>query len=105
MESLLTVQELSKLLKMKPSTLYAWAAQGKIPHFRIYGTLRFKKHAIEEWLRTWEHCLATCRGPSFLKNQDSDHQTKIIAEIRGKSYNFPQGNPGHGHRKEGNHGL
>ncbi|HBH78644.1 MAG TPA: DNA-binding protein, partial [Nitrospira sp.] len=37
---LLTVQELAQLLHIKAATLYAWAAQGKIPSLKLHGLLR-----------------------------------------------------------------
>jgi excisionase family DNA binding protein len=47
---LLTIKQLSVWLNIKPCTLYAWAAQGKIPCRKIYGLVRFEKSAIEKWL-------------------------------------------------------
>ena len=34
---LLTIKDLAEQLQIKPSTLYAWASQGKIPCVRIHG--------------------------------------------------------------------
>jgi excisionase family DNA binding protein len=53
MTNLLTVKQVSEWLNMKPSTLYLWASQGKIPCRKIYGLVRFEKHAIEEWLASF----------------------------------------------------
>ena len=50
MNALLTIRELSTSLAMKPSTLYAWAAQGRIPCVRIHGLIRFRPEEIEGWL-------------------------------------------------------
>ena len=50
MNALLTIRELSASLAMKPSTLYAWAAQGKIPCVRMHGLIRFRPEDIEGWL-------------------------------------------------------
>jgi excisionase family DNA binding protein len=47
---LLTVKDLAEQLRIKPSTLYAWASQGKIPCVRIHGLNRFRPEEIEEWL-------------------------------------------------------
>jgi excisionase family DNA binding protein len=47
---LLTVKELSAWLNIKPSTLYLWAAQGKIPRRKIHGLIRFERDAILRWL-------------------------------------------------------
>jgi excisionase family DNA binding protein len=53
MTSLLTVKQVCEWLNMKPSTLYLWAAQGKIPSRKIYGLVRFEKQAIEKWLASF----------------------------------------------------
>ena len=47
---LLTVKALSLWLQIKPSTLYAWASQNKIPCVRIHGLIRFRPEDIEGWL-------------------------------------------------------
>jgi excisionase family DNA binding protein len=50
---LLTVNILSKRLQIKPSTLYAWAAQGKIPCRKIHGLVRFDPTEIDHWLASF----------------------------------------------------
>lgn len=50
---LLTVKELAEQLHIKPATLYAWAAQEKIPCLKIHGLLRFDRQTIHEWLRSF----------------------------------------------------
>lgn len=47
---LLTVKALSHRLQIKPSTLYAWANQGKIPCRKIHGIVRFDPIEIDRWL-------------------------------------------------------
>ena len=47
---LLTIKELAEQLRIKPSTLYAWASQRKIPCVRIHGLIRFRPEDIEGWL-------------------------------------------------------
>ena len=47
---LLTVKELSARLNIKPSTLYLWAKQGKIPYRKIHGLIRFDWDEIQPWL-------------------------------------------------------
>ena len=47
---LITIKEVSAWLKIKPSTLYLWVAQGKIPYQRIHTRIRFETLAIERWL-------------------------------------------------------
>ena len=47
---LLTIRDLSQQLQIKPATLYAWAASGKIPCLKIHGVLRFDPKAVQDWL-------------------------------------------------------
>lgn len=47
---LLTIKEVSAWLNIKPSTLYLWASQGKIPCRRIHGLIRFERETIQAWL-------------------------------------------------------
>jgi excisionase family DNA binding protein len=51
---LLTIKDLAEQLSIKPSTLYAWASQGKIPYLKIHGLIRFDAEAITAWLRSFE---------------------------------------------------
>jgi excisionase family DNA binding protein len=51
---LLTIKDLSTRLNIKPSTLYLWTAQGKIPSRKIHGLIRFDPEAITAWLHSFE---------------------------------------------------
>jgi len=51
MNSYWDVRELSVYLHVKPSTLYAWAGQRRIPCLKIHGLLRFRR---EEAYRAWK---------------------------------------------------
>jgi len=84
----LTVKELSKQLQIKPSTLYAWAAQGKIPCRRIHGLIRFDPEAISPWLRSFtEHQEA----PPRRRRKPAADLDEIIARAQRGAYN-----PAHG---------
>jgi len=48
---MLTIKELSAWLNIKPSTLYLWVSQNKIPCCRIHGLIRFEPDAIQAWLK------------------------------------------------------
>ncbi len=50
---MLTIKDVSTWLNIKPSTLYLWASQGKIPCRRIRGLVRFEPEAIQEWLNAF----------------------------------------------------
>jgi excisionase family DNA binding protein len=49
----LTIKDVSQLLQIKPSTLYGWVAQGKIPAFKIHGMIRFQRDVIEQWMQAF----------------------------------------------------
>ena len=53
-DRLLTVQEISELLKVPKSYVYWLTHQKKIPHLKIQGHLRFRQSHIEEWLSSQE---------------------------------------------------
>jgi excisionase family DNA binding protein len=48
---MLTIKEVSAWLNIKPSTLYLWVSQNKIPCRRIHGLIRFEPEAIQAWLK------------------------------------------------------
>ena len=47
------VQALSTFLSIKPYTLYAWAAQGRIPCVKLHGLVRFQHDDIERWVESF----------------------------------------------------
>jgi len=51
--SLLTVRDLARGLQINASTLYAWAAQGRIPSLKIHGVVRFRWEEIERWIESF----------------------------------------------------
>jgi excisionase family DNA binding protein len=51
MDELLTINELSAFLKIPKSTIYSWCYQKKLPYIKMGGLLRFRKPAIERWLK------------------------------------------------------
>lgn len=52
MEDIMTIEEVSKYLKMKPQTIYTWAQNGKIPAAKIGKEWRFRKSIIDEWFNS-----------------------------------------------------
>jgi excisionase family DNA binding protein len=50
MEILLTLDETSRFLKIKPKTLYTWAYRGQIPVQKVGGALRFRESELTQWL-------------------------------------------------------
>lgn len=47
---LLTVREVAEWLRMKPSTIYDWAAAGRLPCLRLRGRLRFLRGDVARWI-------------------------------------------------------
>ena len=67
---LLTVKELSAQLQIKVSTLYVWAAQGKIPCRKIHGLVRFDATEIDHWLSSFS---SPQSGPPQIGKRRADH--------------------------------
>jgi excisionase family DNA binding protein len=86
---LLTIKDLSRQLNIKPSTLYLWAAQGKIPCQKIHGLIRFDPEAIAIWLQSFtaEHAATT----PFLSRQAALEVDRVIEAAKRAVYT-----PGHG---------
>jgi excisionase family DNA binding protein len=48
---LLTIKELSDLLRVRPGTVYSWLSRGvDLPHIKIEGTVIFREAAVKQWL-------------------------------------------------------
>ena len=79
---LYTIKDLSARLNIKPSTLYLWAAHGKIPCRKIHGLIRFEPDAIAAWLRSFEPGPATA-VPPLPRRSHPDVEEVIEAAKRG----------------------
>ena len=86
---LLTIKDLSARLNIKPSTLYLWAAQGKIPCRKIHGLIRFDPDAITAWLHACEPNQATAIPP--LPRDSHLDVDRLIEAAKREVYT-----PGHG---------
>jgi excisionase family DNA binding protein len=53
--SLLTTKQLAEALAISEKTVYAYVAKGIIPFIKIESNVRFRPHAIREWLRRKEY--------------------------------------------------
>jgi excisionase family DNA binding protein len=47
---IITIKELSELLKINKKTLYNWAELGQIPCIKLNGCLRFNVDDIHAWI-------------------------------------------------------
>ena len=50
--TIVTIAELSKILKVKEKTLYQWAELGQIPSLKLNGCLRFDLNEILQWVKS-----------------------------------------------------
>jgi len=50
-EEIMTLKEVAEYLKLAEKTAYRLAAEGKIPGFKVGGSWRFEKVAIESWIK------------------------------------------------------
>jgi excisionase family DNA binding protein len=88
----LTVKDLSDYLKIKPSTLYSWANQGKIPRYKVNGLLRFKKEEIDFWIASLRDQKPPVSLPSFKRRNFRDADL-LVASAKKEVYNIPHGKP------------
>ena len=87
---LITIKEVSAWLKIKPSTLYLWVAQGKIPSQRIHTRIRFETRAIERWLT--DFCSLSSPPVHILRTRTATADLDaLIAAAKREVYT-----PGHG---------
>jgi excisionase family DNA binding protein len=56
---IITIDELSGFLRVKPKTLYQWAESKQIPFFKLNGAVRFDLDDIHEWMAS---CKSTPSG-------------------------------------------
>jgi excisionase family DNA binding protein len=47
---ILTVEEAAAYLRIKRSTVYKWVHEGKIPHHKVGGSIRFSRRLLLEWI-------------------------------------------------------
>jgi excisionase family DNA binding protein len=49
-DEVLTIKEVAALLKLAEKTVYAMAAAGEIPAFKIRGQWRIRRADLDEWI-------------------------------------------------------
>jgi excisionase family DNA binding protein len=54
MDEILEPKEVAQLLKVNHRTVVRWAEQGKLPGFKLGDLWRFRREAIEEYIRQLE---------------------------------------------------
>ena len=63
-EQLMDIREVAKYLRVKDSTVYTWAQEGKLPAFRLGRLWRFRRDDLESWLEN-KRCDQAQEEPSF----------------------------------------
>ncbi len=81
---MLTIKDVSTWLNIKPSTLYLWASQGKIPCLRIHGLIRFEPDAIQRWLNTFG--MTPGMPPSFPDRHENRDLDQLIEAAKREVY-------------------
>ena len=90
---LLTIHDVARLLQIKPSTLYAWAAHGKIPALKIHGLVRFRAAEITTWVESFRNPRRSRKRPHGTSNHSGADLHTIIARAQSPAYNpRPRGN-------------
>src|ERR1041384_8466950 len=87
---LLTVKDLVKQLRIKPATLYSWAAQGKIPCRKIHGLVRFDAVEIDRWLSSFSTPQSLPLPPGKHRTDNSDLD-RLIASAKRAVYTSDHG--------------
>ncbi|MBU6435775.1 MAG: helix-turn-helix domain-containing protein [Nitrospirae bacterium] len=87
---LLTIKDLAEQLRIKPATLYSWAAQGKIPCRKIHGLVRFDQHDIDRWLSSFP---PPTSSPLQIGKRMADHSDleRLIASVKREVYTSGHG--------------
>lgn len=53
-DAILTAEEVAELLRMPRSTIYSLAQEARIPSFKVGRRWRFRKSALEQWVKEQE---------------------------------------------------
>ena len=92
-DALLDIHAVSQLLNIKPCTLYAWAAQGRIPCLKIHGLVRFRKDEIDQWVEGFRE---RPKAKEFPRVRPTAFDiNRVIARAKGEAYN-----PRHGETRQ-----
>ena len=99
-----SVAEVSRYLGVKPSTIYQWVKEGKIPHYKLCKMKRFKREEIDAWMENHreddnfvdkrvKRVLEIAKGPRKSSKQDVDRVVrKAIEEVKESNYDDNNGN-------------
>jgi excisionase family DNA binding protein len=91
--ALLTIHDVAQWLTVKPSTLYAWIAQGKMPALKIHGVIRFRREDIEAWLAKCQLEPPTPARPADRRPRSRHDVDALIATTKAGVYTADRGKP------------
>lgn len=80
---ILIAAEIARCLRIKPSTVYAWAAAGLIPCVRINGSIRFLRTDIKCWIKAHSSVPANSRASmvqSILPSKEASVSRQTIKQ-------------------------
>jgi len=92
MKQYLDIASLAERLRIKRSTLYAWAEQGAIPYLKLGRLLRFDPDEIEAWLQAHRQ-EAIPEPASPRRRHGADNVDALIAEAKRTVYTSCHGKP------------
>jgi excisionase family DNA binding protein len=96
-----SVDDVSRYLGVKRSTVYQWVKDGDIPYYKLHNMYRFKLEEIDRWMKikTGDGSVSDRRAKKVLETAKSPKcdvhgmVRKVIEEVRGNSYNDNYGKP------------
>ena len=51
-KELFTVAEVARIFNVSLATIYSWMGQGKIPYYKLVGSIRLRKSDLKEWFKS-----------------------------------------------------
>jgi len=88
---MLTIAQLSGLLNIKVSTLYAWVSQAKIPHLKIHGLIRFQPNVIQQWVEGFNAQKVVSLKLQEMPDMNASRVDALIVRAKRKAYNHCHG--------------
>lgn len=89
----LTINDLATELQVKPSTLYAWVSEGKIPFIKLHRLLRFRREDIEAWVRALARQGKVGEKRTKRRRRDAGDIDALIARAKADVYTPGCGKP------------
>ncbi len=72
---ILDAEEVAAMLRVHPRTIMRLANQGQIPGFKVGGQWRFRREAIDEYIRAQEHQHSEQKKEKSSALDDTDNST------------------------------